>query len=1103
MHLATRDMDLDLFILFSSRVGVMGNPGQANHAAANAFLDQLAAHRRTIGLPGQTIAWGAWSDIGEAAEQKERIERRRAALGGRWFTPQQGIRALDRLVRQDVVHAVVMSMDWAVFQEAVEERPALLEDLFSVTADPADDTPALAEDLIHRLRQTPAVERENLLVAFLQQKLQAVLRLPNEPSPTVGFFDLGMDSLMAVELRNRLNRAFADEYVASNTVVFDYPDIAALAGHLTEELGELGAAFAITPPPQPQIITEERRSARGEDDHIAVVGMACRFPGAPDLRAYWDLLMSGGSAVTEGRQDTGPWSGVVGDPAAEDDILRRGGFIEGLGQFDADFFGIRPIEPRVMDPRHRMLLETCWHSLEDAGIDPDSLQSTQAGVYIGLGSSEYRDLVAAIDQDYNLLGTSGSIAIGRVAFALGLMGPAMAMDMTCASSLVAIHQAVTSLHNGEVTLALAGDVHSVLSPAITRFMAEYGMLSAGGLCRTFDAGADGFVRGEGCGVIVLKRLCDAEADADRIWGVIRGSAVNQNGASAALTVPNGKAQEQVLEEALLRAGVPPAEVDFLEVHATGSQLGNPIEVHAPASAYGKDRQAERPLLLGTAKTNIGHLEAAAGIAGIIKTLLAMKRGMIPKHLHFERPNPHMDWHRLPVEVTSEAMDWPLTTERPPQAGVSAFALSGTNAHVVVEGYGPTEGSGDGNAAFPVPLGPARRVVPRVPAPVPEPMDTVPGREVRLLPLSRKSPSALRDLAKGYLSWLDGQLSGPPAADAGPLLSDMAWTAGVGRSHFAHRKGIVFDSAASLRKGLMTITELNGIPPATPPKLAMVLGGEVDQWNGIGAELYERESVVRAVLDRCDQVLQGERDGSLLELILGSSGDPALMHPAICALECALVALWGSVGLRPNIVLGIGSGEVAAAHAAGIFTLEEGLVFAARRGALIGRHADLTLSDLEQALSDAACTRPVIPLICGSSGHLADATLDASYWHRKVRAPGNIDRCVAMLADAGVGVIIEAGPGRVVGPKIIGAWPGANVGAGQPAPGAPAPAVLASHRVPSDEEALGGWVFAEAVARANEAGFPVDFAGLFAGENRCRISIPAYPFQRRHYWFRES
>ena len=586
LHRATVDLDLDMFILFSSRVGVMGNPGQANHAAANAFLDQLAGHRRALGLPGQAIAWGAWSEIGEAAEQKERIERRRAALGGRWFTPEQGIKALDKLVREDTTTSVVMAMDWAVFAEAVQDRPPLLEDMLNFTEDDASDESALQGDVLSRLRSSPASEHDGVLVPFLQEEVQAVLRLPSTPSPTVGFFDLGMDSLMAVEVRNRLNRAFSGEYTVSNTAVFDYPDINSLAGHLAGELGQVvGAEKAEVPVVQPA--PEPRQVTQTGEDSIAIVGMACRMPGSPDLAAFWRVLEEGRETVTDGRQDSGDWDGVTGDPSADDPNLRRGGFVEGLDRFDARFFRIAPIEARVMDPQQRMLLETSWQAIEDAGIAPDSLRGSRSGVFVGIGSSEYRDLIAASDQQENYFGTTGSVAAGRIAFALSLEGPAMPVDMACASSIAAVHHAAAALERREVDLALVGGVNANLSQAITRFHHELGMLSTSGRCNAFDADADGFVRGEGCGVLVLKRLSQAEADGDRIWGLVKGSAVNQNGASAGLPVPNGPAQEVVISDALARAGVAPSEVDYLEAHGTGTELGDSIELRAVSAVYGE------------------------------------------------------------------------------------------------------------------------------------------------------------------------------------------------------------------------------------------------------------------------------------------------------------------------------------------------------------------------------------------------------------------------------------------------------------------------------------------------------------------------------------
>ena len=1044
LHRATVDRDLDMFVLFSSRVGVMGNPGQANHASANAFLDQLAGHRRAMGLPGQAIAWGAWSEIGEAAEQRERIDQQRSALGGRWFTPQQGIRAFDQLVRQDATTSVVMSMDWSVFEEAVEDRPPFLEDLLSAAADDEADASASSQDLLSQLREAPAAAPEDLLVSFLQQEVQAVLRLPTAPEPTVGFFDLGMDSLMAVELRNRLNRAFADEYVVPNTVVFDYPDIASLARHLVEELGEVSDA----PAPQPQVQPEPEPTVQREDDGIAIVGMACHFPGAPDLSTFWHLLENGKDAVTDGRQDPGSWNNLAKDLPPQYAAYRRGGFVEGIDQFDARFFRISPIEARIMDPRQRMMLETTWQAIEDAGMDPDELRGSRTGLYAGIATSEYRDLMTASDYGISYLGTAASMTVGRIAFLLGLEGPTIPVELNCASSLVAVHQAVMGLRQGEVDMALVGGTHAVLSPDLTREMADLGMLSREGQGRPFDASADGFTRGEGCGIVVLKRLSEAEADGDRIWGVLRGSAVNQNGASAGPTVPNGPAQERVIEEALSRAGVAPSDVDYLEAHGGGSGLGDPIEVQAAAAVYGKGREADRPLLIGSVKTNIGHLEPAAGIAALIKAVLAMKREKIPKHLNFENPSPHIDWDRLPVQVTSELTDWPSHPDRPPRAGVSAFGISGTNAHVVVEGYDSPDTTPVGSAQ-PVSLSVVE---------LPDEEEAFAPRQTRLLPLSGKSDEALRDLTERYLSWLEEL-----ASEDVDLLADMAWTAGVGRSHFDHRAGIVFQDVASLRERLQTLSETGERPePRTATKIAFAYTGQGSQWIGMGKDLYESEPVVRAVLDRCDKVIREERDTSLLDAMFGQTGDLSDL-PAIYAMESALTALWSSAGIQPSVVVGHGIGEIAAAQAAGVFSLEDGV-----RVAL-----EWDTDSLEATLTDVTIASPSLVLVSSVTGGVE--VLDAAYWRRQAQEPAALDKCAKKLVNLGVNVLIEIGPSAVPGPIEGDANP---------------PVVLSS---------LGDNGFIEAVAKAYEAGLSVSFPGLFAGETRRRVSLPSYPFQHQHYW----
>ena len=1105
LHRATLDRDLDMFVLFSSVAGVLGNAGQANHSAANSFLDQLAAHRRAHGLAGQAIAWGAWSGLGEAEEQRERIARQLGASGTGWISPEQGLRAFGRIVRQDVATAVVAAVDWPIYGEAFEYHPPLLADLLVAASDSKGDAPALAEALMSTYRTTPAAGREALLVAFLQEEVQAVLRLPAPPPPNVAFFDLGMDSLMAVELRNRLNRTLAGEYAAPNTVVFDYPDIAGLAEHL---VFELDGGDGVSPPTADLRSEPDARPEAGlGDEGIAIVGMACRFPRSPDLAAFWDLLDNGVDAVTDGRQDSGDWAGVTGDPAARAAYVRRGAFLEHIDRFDARFFRIQPVQARTMDPRQRILLETTWHALEDAAIDPGRLKGTATGVFVGVGHGDYRELAAAAGEAHGYLGTTASVTTGRIAFTLGLTGPALPVDMACASSLAAVHQAASALRQGEVELALVGGVNAILSPGIAAFLAETGMLSRRGRCSTFDAEADGFVRGEGCGVVVLKRLGDAEADGDRIWGVIRGSAVNQSGATAGLTIPSGPAQERVIREALARAGVPPGEVDYLEAHGGGSDLGDPIEVLAAAAAYGLERDPARPLLMGSVKTNIGHQECAAGIASLIKTVLAMNGGRIPEHLHFSNPSPHLDWDRLPVRVTAEATDWPTASGRPPRAGVSAFGLQGTNAHVVVEGVpgrGEAAAGGGASAGLRSPEGRPRPVSTAMPEPFAHLRPATEGlasRTARVLPLSGQSGGATRKLARRYLEWLGIQTD-----PTWMLLSDMAYTAGTGRSHFAHRTGIVFRDADSLLAGLEAAAKHDGGPgspgmpePPTPPKTVFVYRGGSTGFAPQAREMYETEPVVRAVLDRCDTVFQEERRrGSLLEVMLGNGNanrrleDPEWAEPAAYAFACALTALWASVGVRPDVVAWSGPGELAAAQAAEVFTLEDGLRLALVQGVLTAAPksrvaaavpgADAageglgTIDGLKTARSRIALSVPSRTIVEPVAGLAlgVDHACDTAYWLGQGRPVRETGELASALASLDVRLVLEIGAASSPGPVALRDW----TQGGTDAP----------------------YTFAESTARAYEAGLGVSFEALFAGESRRRISLPNYPFQRRRHWF---
>ena len=496
---------------------------------------------------------------------------------------------------------------------------------------------------------------------------------------------------------------------------------------------------------------------------IAIVGMACRFPGAEDLDTFWRLLLDGENSVTEGVPGSGAgrFGDLIDDPKIGHEACRFGAFVDGIDLFDAAFFRISPVEAELLDPQQRMMLETSWLALEDAGIDPVLLSGSRTGVYTGISNDEYRMLVLdssnpteAAGSLYALSGTNLNGTSGRVSFVLGLMGPAKAIDAACASALVAVHDAVADLQQGKADLALAGGVQAILNSRVYELRAESMMLSPDGQCKTFDASANGYVRGEGCGVVVLKRLSEAVADGDRIWAVIRGAAVNHGGASVGLTVPHTPALEQVIQTALSEAGVRASEIDYLEAHGTGTAVGDPIEIEAAASVYGPGREADKPLLIGSVKTNIGHLESAAGIAGLIKAAMAVQSGVIPKHLHFNDPNPSIDWDRLPMRVTTEMTEWPQRGERPRLAGVNSFGISGTNAHLVVEEYrcpGGEVGRGNGLA------GPPRSVPVSLPVDVAEPQpptEALGRRRDRFLPLSAKTDGAVRDLAGRYLSWLD-------------------------------------------------------------------------------------------------------------------------------------------------------------------------------------------------------------------------------------------------------------------------------------------------------------------------------------------------------------
>ena len=662
---------------------------------------------------------------------------------------------------------------------------------------------------------------------------------------------------------------------------------------------------------------------------IAVVGMGCRFPGgANDPDAYWQLLIDGVDAVTELPQDRWDIEQFNGPDLP---VAWYGGFLDGIDQFDPHFFGISPREAASMDPQQRLVLEVGWEALEHAGQAPDQLVGSQTGVFLGITTNDYGFLLrqggSAQMDAYAATGGALNAAAGRLAFTLGLQGPTLAVDTACSSSLVAVHLACRSLRSGECDMALAGGVNATLTPEAFVAFARWGMMAPDGRCKTFDTDANGFVRGEGCGIIVLKRLDDALAQGDRVLAVIRGSAVNQDGRSSGLTVPNGPAQQAVLRKALADAGVQPAAIQYVEAHGTGTALGDPIEVEALGAVLGEGRKADQPLVLGSVKTNLGHLESAAGIAGLIKLVLCLQHETIPPHLHFQQRNPTIPWPAFRVEIPVQPQAWPRgATAR--LGGISGFGFSGTNAHLVLE-------------EAPLPKSTATKIAAtKVAASAVE-------RPLHILTASAPNAAALADLAGRYAAQMDAH-----PADSLPAL---AHTANTGRAQFGQRLAVVGSDAQAVAARLRAFAEggdarrtegvrRGAVARGERPRLAFLFTGQGAQYIGMGCRLYATQPTFRTALDQCVALLDAHLDRPLLSLIFGDQADAttaALLdqtrytQPALFAVEFALAALWQSWGVQPGALLGHSIGEYAAAVLAGVMSLDDAAALVAARGRLMG------------------------------------------------------------------------------------------------------------------------------------------------------------------------
>ncbi|MEU6126737.1 type I polyketide synthase, partial [Streptomyces sp. NPDC047123] len=914
LHELTRESDLSAFVMFSSGAGVWGSGQQGAYGAANHFLDALAEHRRSQGLVGTSVAWGPWAEAGMASDQAALTFFSRFGLHP--LSPDLCVKALHQALDTGETTLTVANFDWTQFTSTfTAQRPSpLLGDLPEnrrASAAAAEHESAESSSLQQELTAAKPTQQRQLLLQHVRSQAAATLGHSDVDAvpATKPFQELGFDSLTAVELRNRLNKSTG--LTLPTTVVFDHPTPDALTDVLQAELsGDTAVAGG-----------GGASAASADDEPIAIVGMACHYPG--DVRSpedLWDLVANKGDAMGAFPEDRGWDLDTLFDPDPESrgtSYVHEGGFLYDAADFDAGFFGISPREAIAMDPQQRMLLEAAWEAVERAGIDREELKGSNAGVFTGLTIFDYMALVGEQPtevQGYIGTGNLGCVASGRVSYVLGLQGPALTLDTGCSSSLVAIHQAAQALRQGECSLAFAGGATLMATPgAFVEFSLQRG-LARNGRPKPFAAAADGTGWAEGVGLVLLERLSEARRNGRKVLAVIRGSAINQDGTSNGLTAPNGQAQQRVIRQALANARLTAEDVDAVEAHGTGTMLGDPIEANALAATYGKERREDQPLWLGSIKSNIGHAQASAGVAGVIKMVMALQNEQLPASLHIDAPTPHVEWDGNGVRLLEEPVAWPRT-ERPRRAGVSAFGISGTNAHVILE-QAPDE-----------------------PEPLTDPSAEAPAGVVPWV-VSGRGDAALRAQA----ALLAERVTADPRL-ASPL--DVGWSLVKSRSVFENRAVVVGGNRAELLAGLRSLAAgepsadvvegaVHGASGAGP---VFVFPGQGSQWVGMGARLLDESPVFAARIAECEGALSAYVDWSLTGVLRGDGGELSridVIQPVLWAVMVALAAVWAEQGVVPAAVVGHSQGEIAAACVVGAITLEEGARLVAVRSILLRR-----------------------------------------------------------------------------------------------------------------------------------------------------------------------